>query len=162
MCVTRQDHVDTRDLTRHLLINVKPIVAKAHNQLSPLGAHLIHHLLHVFVADTERIFREHPTRICDWHVRECLTNDSNLNAATFEEFIGWEQLCRFVPFCIKYVLAKGGKRQVFNNLGHTIRAEREFPVERHRIRLQRVHNVDHVLPVSLIAGVTAVPCIATV
>ena len=35
-------------------------------------------------------------------------------------------------------------------------------MERHRIGLERIHDVDHVLSLRVIAGVAAVPCIAAV
>ena len=53
MGVAGQDHINAGDFARHLLINIKAVVAEADNQFGTLGADLIHHFLHPLIANTE-------------------------------------------------------------------------------------------------------------
>ena len=91
-----------------------------------------------------------------------MPDNGNFDAATFIEFVGREILGGFVPFCIKDVLAKGGKRQIADNVAYAIRTQRELPVERHRIRLQQVHDIHDILSLGFVAGVGAVPCVTPI
>ena len=162
MGVTRQDHVDPRHYARHLLVHIKAVVAQAYDQFGPFGADLVHHFLHTLVADTERVFGEHPAGVGDRHIGESLPDHRDFDAACLVELVGREKLCRFVPFGVKDVLPQGGKGQPLDNLCHAVRAEREFPVKSHRVGLERIHHVDHVLTLRVVAGVAAVPGVAAI
>ena len=162
MGVARQDHVDAFDTTGHFFVHVEPVVRQDDDQLGTSGANFVDHRLHVFVTDAERVFREHPARVCDGHVREGLTDHGHLHATALEEFVGLEQLGGFIPLGVKDVLAEGREGQITHDLFNALRAQREFPVEGHRIRLQRVHHVDHVLPFSVMTGVRAVPRVTAI
>ena len=162
MGVAGQDHVDPRHHARHLLIYVKSIVAQANDQLGPFGAHLVYHFLHTFVADPKGVFGEHPAGVGNRHIRERLPDHRDLDTTGLVELVRGEQLGWFVPFGVKDVLAKGGKRQPFHDLGHAVRAEREFPVKGHCVGLERVHHIDHVLTLGVITGIAAVPRIAAI
>ena len=137
-------------------------MAKADNQFGPLGAHLIHHVLHVFIANPERIFGEHPAGVGNRHIGKGLTDHRNLGATTFEHLVRWEQFGGFVPFSVKNVLAKGREGQVFDNFLNPVAAECEFPMEGHRVRLQGIHDIDHVLTRRLVAGVRPMPCVPAI
>ena len=108
----------------HLLVDVKAVVAKSTTTHSaPCGAHLVDHGLHVFVADAEGEFGEHPARVRDGHVGEGLPDHGDLCAAPFEHLVGREQLGGLVPFGVEDVLAQRRKRQLFS----TISATRSLP-----------------------------------
>ncbi len=59
-------------------------------------------------------------------------------------------------------MTQRGKRQALYNLVHPVRAQREFPVEGHRVGVEGVHDIDHVLPLGVIAGIAAMPCVAAI
>ena len=149
MRVAGQDHVNAGHDTGHLLVHIKAIVAQHNHTFRTGGAYLFDHRRHVFIADAKGILREHPARVSDGHIREGLSDHRNLGAAAFKHFVGLEQLGRLVPFGIEDVLSKCSKGQPLDNLVHTLRAEREFPMECHGVRLERVHDVHHVLPFGL-------------
>ena len=86
----------------------------------------------------------------------------DLDAAPLEELVGFEQFRRLVPFGVKDILAEGREGQTLYKFCHPLAAEREFPVEGHRVGLQPVHHVDHVLRLRVVAGVGAVPGVAAV
>ncbi len=162
MGMAREDHVDPFDDPGHLFVDVKTIVAQANDEFSALSADLIHHLLHMFIADAKGVFREHPTGVGDGHVRKRLPDHGDLHAAALKEFVGFEQFGRLIPFAVKDVLAKGGKGQPLDNLLHPFGAQRKLPMEGHRVGLQRVHHVDHVLTLGLETGHRAVPRIPAI
>ena len=137
-------------------------MAEADDQFRAVRAHLVHHFLHMRVTDAKGVFREHPARIGNGHIGKGLPDHGDLHPAAFEEFIRFEQLRRFVPFGVEDVLAQGGEGQPLHQFGHTVRAQREFPVKGHRIGFQRVHHVHHVLACGAQAGERAVPCIAPI
>ncbi len=127
-----------------------------------MAAHLVHHGLHVFVANTKAVIGEHPTGVGNRHIREGLPDDGNLHTTALVKLIGFELGRGLVPHGVKNILAQGIVGQAFDQFAHPVLAQREFPVEGHRIRLKRVHHVDHVLAFGLIAGVRPVPGVATV
>ena len=126
------------------------------------GAHFLDHRGHVFIADAKGVFRKHPAWVGDGHIGEGLADDGNLGASAFEHFVGREQLCRFVPFSVEYILPKGRERQLLDQFRHAVRAQRKLPVECHRLWRKGVHDIHHVLPGGLVACVRAVPRVATV
>ena len=119
MRMPRQDHVDAGNAPGHLFIYVKAIVAEADNELGPLPTHLVDHGLHVFVTDAKAVFREHPARIGNGHIGKGLTDNGDLDPATFEELVGREYIDRLVPFGIKDVLSERRKGEALDNLLHT-------------------------------------------
>ena len=137
-------------------------MAEADDAFGTLRAHFVDHGLHVLVADTKGIFGEHPAGIGDRHVGKRLTDHGNLDATAFEELVGREQFCGFVPFGVENILTQRGEGQPLDNLLHTGGPQREFPVEGHRVGLEHVHHVDHVLPFGVVAGVRAMPRIPTI
>ena len=162
MGVAREDHVDPFDDPGHLLVDVETVVAETDDQFGALAAHLVDHLLHMLVADAEGVFGEHPAGVGDGHIGKGLPDDGDLHAAALEEFVRLEQFRRLVPFAVENVLAEGGKGQPLDDLLYPLGAQRELPVEGHRIGLQRVHHVNHVLPFGLKTGQRAVPCVAAI
>jgi len=162
MGVAAENDVDAGDPARHLLVHVKAVMAQHHDDLGSFGADLVDHGLHVLFADAEGEFGKHPARVGDRHIGKGLADDRDLDATAFEELVGFEQLCRLVPFGVKDVLAQRGKGQAFDQFGDPVGAQGEFPVKGHRIGLQRVHHVDHILPLGVVAGIGAVPGIAAV
>ena len=159
MRVTWQNDVNARHPRCHFFIDVKTVMRKDNNTLSPRRTNLIHHDLHVFIAYPERIFGKHPARVRDRHVGECLPNHGNTGTTALKHFIRRENFGRLIPFRIKYVLPQSSKRQGFNNFRHPLAAQRKFPVEGHCIRLEGVNHIDHVLTGRLMAGVWSVPSI---
>ncbi len=121
MGVARQDHVDAFDNTGHFLVHVEPVVGQAHDQFGALAADLINHGLHMFIANTKAVFREHPAGVGDWHIGERLSDHRDLDATTFKEFVGREQFGRFIPFRVENVLTKGRERQTFDDFVHAVR-----------------------------------------
>ena len=162
MGMTGQDHVNAGNALGHLLVHIETVVGQANNQFRTLPAHLIDHFLHALVADAERILGEHPAGVRDGHIGEGLPDHGDFHAAALIELIGGEILGGFIPFRVKDILAKCGERQIAYNIAHTVRAEREFPVEGHCIGFQQVHDVHDILPFSFVASVGAVPCIAAI
>ena len=162
MGVAREDHVDALHTASHLLVDVKAVVRENDDQLGAHAAHLVDHFLHPLVTDTEGVFREHPARIGDRQIGESLTDNSDLDAAALEELVGSKVFGRFVPLGVENVLAKRRKGEVCNDIANTVATEGEFPVEGHRVGLERVHDVDHVLPLGVVAGIGAVPGVAAV
>ena len=160
--VTRQDHVDALNAARHLFVHVETVVRQDDNAFGTHAAHFVDHFLHAFVTNTEGVFREHPTRVGDWHIGEGLTDDGDFYATTFKELIGCEIFCRFVPFAVKNVLAEGGIGQISDQFTDAVRTQREFPMERHCVRFKEVHGVHHVLTLCVVAGVRPVPCVTAV
>ena len=157
-----EDHVDPADDARHLLVHIKAVMGQDHDQFRAFAAHLVNDLLHVLVADAKGIFGEHPAGVCNRHIGERLPDHGNLDAARLEELVRREKLCGLVPFCVEDILAERSIGKPFDQFRDPLGPKREFPVERHRIWLQRVHHVDHVLPLGVVAGVAAVPCIAAI
>ena len=160
--MAREDDVDAADHAGHLLVDVETVVAEDDNEISPLGAHLVHHLLHSLVANAEGVFREHPARIRDRHVGEGLADDGDFRTAAVEPRIGREGFGRFVPFGIEDVLSQGREADLIDQFQHPVGAKCEFPVEGHGVGLEQAHGVHDILPLGLVAAVGAVPGVATV
>jgi hypothetical protein len=91
---------------------------------------------------------------------ERLADDGDLHTAALEHFRPVER--RLVPFVVENILAEESKRQIFDDFLHAIRAVSEFPVRRHRVRLQGIHHVDHVLAARDQRRIAALPSIAAV
>ena len=132
------------------------------DQVGTGGAHLVYHLLHALIADAEREIREHPARVGDGHIGEGLPDHRNFGAATLEKFVRLEFFGRLVPFSVENILPQHRKGRLFHQFAHPLLAQREFPMEGHRIGFQQLHGVHHVLALRMIAGVRPVPCIATI
>ena len=81
MGMAREDHVDAGDDAGHLLVHVKAVVREADHQLGAFGADLVDHLLHMFVADAERVFGEHPAGVGNRHIGESLPDHRDFDAA---------------------------------------------------------------------------------
>ena len=159
MGMARKDHINPCHNASHLFVHIKAIVAETDHQIGPIGADLIHHRLHILIADTEGILGEHPAGIGDGHIGEGLTNHGNFHPTGFKELIGREHVGRLIPFAVKNILAQSRERQPFDNLIDPLAAQGELPMEGHRIRPQGIHNIDHILPGGFVAGVRAMPSI---
>jgi len=147
MGVTAQDHINAGNLLRHLAVHVKAVVAEQDNNISAFLLHFLNHLLNPRLANTKGKVREHPARIGNRHVREGLTDHGNLGPATLKNLVGFKR--RFVPLIVKDVGSQEREGQLFDDLVHPINAVGELPVRGHRIRVQRVHQVHHVLTIGL-------------
>ena len=162
MGVARKDHIDPGHAARHRLVHIKAVMRQADDQFGAHAAHFVNHFLHPLITDPERVFGEHPAGVGDGHIGEGLTDHGDLDAAAFKELVGLEVFGWFIPFGVKDVLAKGREGQIAHDVAHAIRPKREFPVKRHRIGPEHVHDVDHVLPLGLVTGVGPVPGIAAI
>ena len=160
MGVAGQDDVDPFDLRGHLAVDVEAVMGQDDNQIGPGVTDLLHDLGHAFLTHAEGEVGEHPFRIGDRKVGEGLADHGDRRAADLEHLVGI--VGGFVPFGVEDIGAKEGEGQGFHDLGHAVDAQREFPVRGHRIGFQRVHHVDHVLPVGPMRGERALPGIAAI
>ena len=87
MRVARQDHINPRYNACHLLIDVKTIVAEYDNTFSTCCTDFLHHRVHVLVANTEGVLREHPSGIGNGHIRERLTDHGDLGATALKHLV---------------------------------------------------------------------------
>ena len=160
MGVAGQDHVDAPHPRGHLVIDVKAVMRQADDQIDALRADLVHHLLHPLFADPEAVVGKHPFGVGDRQVRECLPDHGDGQPAPLEDAVSLEG--GLVPFRIEDVRAQEGKGQPGHDLAHPVLPERPFPVAGHRVGAQRVHHIDHVLPLAEQAGHRAVPRVAAI
>ena len=155
-----EDDVEAFHTARQLAIDIEAVVREQHDDLRALGARLVDLLLHVFFADSEFPFREHPARVGNCGARQRLSDHGNLRAAFLEHFAWLEH--RLLPFVVAHVLRKEGERRLVGDFLDAIRAIGEFPVTDHGVDLKGRHDVDHVLRLGLQRSPTSLPGVAAI
>ena len=128
--------------------------------LRALGARLINLLLHIFFADAELPFREHPARIGHRGARQSLSDHGNLRAALLEHLARLEH--RLLPFIVADVLREERERGLVSDFLDALGAVGEFPMPDHGVEFQRRHDIDHVLRLGLQRGPASLPGVAAV
>ena len=155
-----QDHVDPRDHAGELAVDVETVVRQKHHHLGAIVARGIHIGLQRFRPDAERPFREHPARIGDRRVGHRLADHRDRHTALLEHRRVFER--RFVPLRVEDVGGQERISHLLDEFEEAVLAEGELPVARHRIGLEHLHAVDHVLAVRLERRVRSLPRVAAI
>jgi hypothetical protein len=142
MRMRRQQDVDALDAPGELTVDVEAVVGQEHDEPGALLARLDVGL-HVLLANAERPVRHHPARVGDGRVGEGLADHRDLDATPVDHPHRLEG--GLVPLCVADVLSEEGEAEVVGDRLDALRTEREFPVPDHRIGLQELHAIDHVL-----------------
>ena len=158
--VAGQDHVDAVDPRGELAVDVEAVVRQEHDELRAFLAHLLDIGAHVVLANAERPVRHHPARIGDRRIRERLAEHGDLHAAALEHLVRLEH--RLLPVVVADIECEERKVLRLDQLLHPVFAIGEFPVAGHRVGLQELHAVGHVLALGLQRAERTLPGVAAI
>ena len=135
-------------------------MGQQHHKIRAGSARCVDIFLQHFLANAEGERGKQPPRIGDRKIGKSLSYYGDVYAAPFIEFgvfIG-----RLVPFLVENIGAQQREGQTIDNLLDPLLAIGEFPMGGHRVRLQDIHDVHHVLARSPVGDIRPLPGVATI